>query len=213
MFETQTRLYFNVWFFKLCKPNVVNTQPQFQCSAMWIRKYLFWSVTECALLCVSVLISEVNWQYRILLCSVICLLMYLLLSVTELAQKWVSVLISVIPCSWHFGFKAPSLDFRFCFYFLSVSGWWVRWLVAKCCFNLLCIFIHRFASFRFECASFLWLQVFVLQSWFFALGFCLFDATAASAIPPGAPVPAFDFLDPNIIFHSGRWWSSCAHST
>ena len=44
------------------------------CSDLWPSLHL------------SVLISEVNWQYRILLCSFVCLLKYLFLSVTELAQ-------------------------------------------------------------------------------------------------------------------------------
>ena len=46
------------------KPNVGNTQPRSECNVMWIRKYLLLSVTKCALLWVSVLISEVNWKVQ-----------------------------------------------------------------------------------------------------------------------------------------------------
>ena len=96
------------------KPNVGNTQPRSECNVMWIRKYLLLSVTECALLWVSVLISEVNWQVQgsLVQCQVFT-------DISVLISDWTGTTVSIwtYKCDflfvWHFGSKASSLDFCF----------------------------------------------------------------------------------------------------
>ena len=101
--------------FKLYEPNVVHKQPQLQCRAVWIQQlsYILWLSAHWCGTC-SVMCDQLVVHDSLVKC-------HTCFDVSVLIRSWTDTTVSI--CNYqcdllfvrHFGFKAPVLDFRFCF--------------------------------------------------------------------------------------------------